>query len=205
MWLDITSNRGDLVDRVKETLLELVVKNFSEIKNKTAKSKSINNPAFSISAILINSAINEKKELKEEDLEETTEEEPKDKNKLIVNGGYGTINKNYGMSSVVKYTHYDKIWGHLGKFKTNNMYGDSESPNKIAMNNGESSREMVSMETIDKAAKHSKYFQSGDSMGDVGFVPPVGANISSKDWEKYRLMTFMSIYKPLMNLMYSAA
>ena len=85
------------------------------------------------------------------------------------------------------------------------MHENNESPNEIAMKNGESSREMVSMETLDKAAKHFKYFVRGEVLGDIGLVPPTGANINSKDWEKYRLMTFMSIYQPLLKLMRSMA
>ena len=73
------------------------------------------------------------------------------------------------------------------------------------MNNGESSREMVSYETINKAERYFKYFVMGELMGEVGLVPPVGVGINSKDWEKYRLMTFMSIYRPLLKLMRSVA
>ena len=149
----------------------------------------------------------ENKETKsEENLEEAAEDDTENKKKITVNGGYGTVSKHYGISPVVKYTDYNKIWGHLGSFRTYNMYGNNdESPNEIAMQNGESSRQMVSMETIDKAAKHFKYFVRGELMGEVGIIPPVGLNINSKDWEKYRLMTLMSIYQPLIKLMRSVA
>ncbi len=203
---------------IKSTLLELVTHNFSEINkkrrlnkknNKKTKTKFIHNSTFSISTILMNSTIreskNKEKESKEEDLEETAEEEQEDKNKVIVNSGYGTINKHYGMSSVAKYADYNKIWGHLGSFKTYNMHWNNESSNNITIKNGESSREMVSMGTLDKAAKHFKYFVGGELLGEVGLAPPVGSDINSKDWEKYRLMTFMSIYKPLLKLMHSTA
>ena len=65
----------------------------------------------------------------------------------------------------------------------------------------ESSKEMVSFETVDKAAKHFKYFVVGEIMDSVpGYVPPTGSNINSKDWEKYRVMTMMSIYQPIIAL-----
>ena len=51
-----------------------------------------------------------------------------------------------------------------------------------------------------KAAKHFRYFVSGDVVGDIGYVPPTGLNINSKDWEKYKLMSMMSIYQPLIKL-----
>jgi len=78
-----------------------------------------------------------------------------------------------------------------------------EIQNDIAMKNGESTREMVGMETIEKAAKHFKYFVMGEVMGDIGYVPPTGLGINSKDWEKYRLMTQISFYRPLLKLMHS--
>ncbi len=190
-------------------MTELITKNFVNIKGGKKTKRKAQNPKFSISAILINSAVREVKEqgrdtLKEENLEETTEEQ-EDKNKVIVNGGYGTINKHYGISPGVKYTDYSKIWGHLGSFRAKGAYENAESSNEIAVKNGESTREMVSSEILDKAAKHFKYFVRGEFVGEVGLVPPVGLNINSKDWEKYRLMSLMSIYQPLIKLMHSMA
>ncbi len=202
---------------VKHTLTELIKRNFIEIKKKTIKRKSTKAPkrknkapkdTSSISAIISNILmLNEMQdEVKEtEDLEQHAEEEPENEPDDTVQGGYGTIKPYAGMSPHVKYTDYDKIWGHLGAFKTNSMYGDTESSNEIAMKNGESTREMVSKETMEKAAKHFKYFITGDAPGDVGFVPPFGANINSTEWEKYRLMNMLSFYKPLMKLKFSTA
>lgn len=193
---------------IKETLLEIIIRNFLEIKRKKKrKKKKRNNHSsdFSINSISINASIKEIKETKNEKNEENLEEECNedslvDKEKTAVNGGYGTVSKQYGISPIVKYINYDKIWGHLGNFRTYSMYRDTDYANSIAMQNGESTREMVSTETIEKAARHFKYFVLGDVMGDIGFVPPFGINISSKEWEKYRLMTQMSIYQPLLKL-----
>lgn len=212
--MDIISNEVVFLGGIENTLIKLITTNFMELKgkNKTInKSRKKNKPVLnSISSILINSAVKKVKDenkdiIKEENLEETTEEEHKDKKEVIVNGGYGTISTHYGISPGAKYTNYDKIWSHIGSFRAYAAHEGAKNSNEVAMNNGESSREMVSTETMDKAAKHFKYFVSGDTMGDIGFVPPVGININSKDWEKYRLMTQMSIYRPLIKLMNSVA
>jgi len=195
---------------VKKSLRELIRKNFIEISRKRLRksplkrkisNRSKNTLKFSLSSILISSALKEVSDQdgKIDDSEKESWEAPKDEPK-IEHGGYGTVSKDYGLSGTAKYTDYSKLWSHLGSFKTQNMYADTESSNQIAMNNGESTREAVSTETIEKAAKHFKYFVSGDIVGDIGFVPPTGSNINSKDWEKYRLMSMMSIYKPLLLL-----
>ena len=220
-WLDIISN-GGFVGKIKETLAELILRNFIEVsthktkkhvKNQFSKraNKRISGQKSSIAAIIQNIAVNSitadenTSEGKKENLEITAEEKPEDKEEKPVHGGYGTIKAYAGISPGVKYTDYGKIWSHLGTFRTN-AYGSAEKTQiQIAMDNGESSREMVSYETMNKAERHFKYFVMGDLVGEVGLVPPVGIGIDSKDWEKYRLMTFMSIYRPLLKLMRSMA
>jgi hypothetical protein len=198
------------LDNVKKTLIELTIKNFNNVKRKEVKS-SINHSEISVSAIIIRSAIRDIKEDKSHpvisNLEDGLKEEKAHKKvkKAFVNGGYGTVSRHYGMSPVAKYVDYDKIWGHLGAFRTYSPYSSNESNIEIAMKNGATTREMVSIEVIEKAAKHFKYFMSGEVLGDIGFVPPFGANISSKDWEKYRLMSMMSIYRPLLALKWRTA
>lgn len=217
--------QGGFLGNIETILAELAAKNFiaagGRIGVKTEDSKKINkkdtaqNSKFSISTILINFALKEikwkikgksKENISDESLEESTEGEIiKDERKIIVNGGYGTINPYAGMSPHVRYTDYDKIWSHLGSFRTYDAQEGAESRNEIALKNGESTREMVSKETIEKAARHFKYFISGDVISDIGYVPPVGSNIDSKEWEKYRLMTKMSIYLPLLKLKWITA
>lgn len=210
------------MSKVKETLVELILRNFSEVNVRKAKkrikkefskraNKGISGQKSSIAAIIRNIAANSittdenTSEVKKENLEIAAEQELEDKEENPVHGGYGTIKPYVGMSPNVKYTDYSKIWSHLGAFRTNAYGSAEETAHKIAMNNGESSREMVSYETINKAERHFKYFVMGDLVGEVGLVPPVGIGIDSKDWEKYRLMTFMSIYRPLLKLMRSMA
>ena len=132
---------------IESILVNLIVKNFVETKKKLNRKKTINkkpqNFKFSSSTFLINSETkkikNENKEKKSEKeaLEETAEEESEDKKEIIVNGGYGTVSKHYGISPSVKYTDYNKIWGYLGTFRTYNMHENNESSNEIAIKNGE--------------------------------------------------------------------
>jgi len=195
---------------IKSTLVELIIKNFFEMKSKKRRNKIKTTDGnrlrhtskFSISSILINSKI---KEIKHRSRKKVLQEDEwttiiDDESETVVNGGYGTVSKHYGASPSVNYTDYDKIWGHLGGFKTRSMYEGIESLNNGSVKNSESSGQLVSTETLDKAAKHFKYSVPGEILGDVGFVPPFGSNINSKDWEKYRLMTMMSIYQPLLKL-----
>lgn len=204
--------------------MELIVKDFENINVKKAaarkrrrsirtSSKTSSSHPSSISAIISNilasSAANEdepdkkgNQELGEETLEQSAEG-LEDKKQKVVHGGYGAIIHYSGMSPDAKYTDYGRIWGHLGSFKSYNMHHNTESPNEIAMRNGESAMEMVGMETIEKAAKHFKYFVRGEVLGDIGYVPAFGLGIDSKEWEKYRLMTQISFYRPLLKLMHS--
>ena len=215
-------SNGGFVGKIKETLVELILRNFIGVnayktkrraKNQFSRraNKRISGQKSSIAAIIQNIVANSittdenTSEGKKENLEIFAEEKSEDKEEKPVHGGYGTIKPYVGMSPYVKYADYSKIWGHLGAFRTN-AYGSAEKTQiQIAMDNGESSREMVSYETINKAERHFKYFVMGELVGEVGLVPPVGIGIDSKDWEKYRLMTFMSIYRPLLKLMRSMA
>ena len=202
---------GGYVDNEKRTLIELITKNFTEIKRKKRPNKRKSKSRLSIPSLLINLKINgtiidAKEESNEDNSEETIEEESSDENKITMNGGYGTINKHYGTSPTVKYVSYDRIWDHLGGFKSQSMYQNlSEERGPIAHNASESTGVLVSNEVITKAEKHFKYFVSGELLGDVGYVPPTGLGISSVEWEKYRLMTQISFYSPLLKLMNSVA
>lgn len=122
-----------------------------------------------------------------------------DKEKIIFNGGYGTIAKESGYMPKPRYLNYNYIFSHIGQFRSKSMYENSDaiSNGEIFQNVSESSREMVSTDLIDRASRHYKYFFRGDILGDLGYVPPIGTDIDSKEWEKYRLMFMMSIYRPL--------
>ena len=170
----------------------------TRLKKKT-KSKTSSNIG-SLTRMLINKAVEKAKKTTKKDKikEDKIIYSIKEDKEITTNGGYGTVSKVYGQAPVVKYVNYDKLFSHLGSFRAKGMYEDAENSAKTGQ--GESTREMVSTETADKAAKHFKYFVRGEVIGDIGYVPPVGANINSKEWEKYRMMSMMSIYKPIIML-----
>ncbi len=200
---------------IRRTLVELTLKGIAELKRKKTRPKrqSImqagqrNAIAASISNIINNSKqAKASKKAKENklDLEEAAEdaETPKSKGHL---GGYGTIKSYSGISHYTAYTDYSKIWSHIGAFASKSAYQNPLERASLRSSMSESTGILVSMEVIDKAQKHFKYFVRGDIMGDIGYVPPFGSGIDSKDWEKYRLMTQMSVYMPLLKLMRSVA
>ncbi len=222
--MDIISNRGDFLKKSGKTIVDVIRKCAIELNSKSKinkKSKyktkkdyiSAKNSLFvsSVIKLMVNSAVkNLKKENKKSKQKKDVSKEYKildDERDINVNGGYGTVSKHYGMSPKVKYVNYDKIFSHLGNFRSKGMYENFDNGDlEIAAKNvTESSREMISKETMEKAAKHFKYFVMGDNLSDVGFIPPFGSGINSKDWEKYRLMTKMSIYQPLIKLKWATA
>ncbi|MEK6876078.1 MAG: hypothetical protein AABX63_01595 [Nanoarchaeota archaeon] len=212
------------MSKVKETLVELILRNFIEInahktkkyiKNQFSKraNKRISWQKSSIAAIIRNIAANSiinnenTSEGENENLEIAAEQESEDKEEKPVHGGYGTIKAYTGISPSVKYTDYGKIWSHLGAFRTYRMFEHLDDVSNAVLANGESSREMISSETQMKAARNFKYFMRtatmeahADYMTVVSMVPPFGLGIDSKEWEKYLLMMKMSIYQPLLRL-----
>ena len=201
---------------LEQILLELII--FNMPNRKKTKRQKINSKIFppkkgaippGISNVISNALKqakasrkdkNDKSEIK---LEDTAEEIDDGKGKDRPAGGYGTIKPYVGMSPYVQYADYNRIWKHIGSFTTNGAYGNSFERASLRSSVSESTGILVSMEVVEKAQKHFKYFVRGDIMGDVGYVPPFGAGIDSKDWEKYRMMTQMSIYMPLLKLVRS--
>ena len=204
--MDIISNMT--LDTI---ILELILLNLKKNKPKKKQNKPKNKinkkntvaPICSLTQVLINKAIEKAKKTpkKEKNKEDKIIYAVKEEKAIITNGGYGTVSKVYGASPIAKYTNYDKLFSHLGTFKARGMYEDIGEREVQTKQMIESTREMVSTETMDKAAKHFKYFVVGEQLSVVaGYVPPVGMGINSKEWEKYRLMTMMSIYQPLLKL-----
>ena len=192
------------------TLIEIITKNFFGAGRKKRPKKRADRLSFglSISNLISSSSITIAKQSKieavrkEKDFDGDIEEKANDGSSTISNGGYGTISKHYGISPVVKHLDYTKLFSYLGAFRAKGMYEDLAYGDMggAASNGDESTRQMVSKETMEKAAKHFKYFVRGDVLGDIGLVPPVGLNIDSGEWEKYRLMGMMSVYRPLLAL-----
>lgn len=174
---------------------------------KITKKKNFSIPSI-IKSIVGNAVENAKKDGKKNLAEDSNKEYKiiNEERGPILNGGYGTVSREngYAAASKSKYVNYNKLFSYLGSFRSKGMYEDSDGK-QFEANAAERTREMVSMETIEKVAKHFKYFVRGEVMGDVGFVPPMGLGVDSKEWEKYRMMSMMSIYRPLIAMKKSSA
>jgi hypothetical protein len=209
---------------MERTLVELILLNFGELKSKkllgtksTRRSKT-NTAKISkstISRIIQNILAVSPREQENEEGAEEEHEEPfviEIQERDAAHGGYGTVKNYSGTSQSVSYVNYDKIWGHLGLFRSYGMFENSQKGELISMSNGESSREMVSERIMDMGARNFKYFgnmninnTSQDMMTITSLVPPPGSGINSKDWEKYTLMMKMSIYQPIIALKFKFA
>ena len=201
-----------IADIIRKCMIELSSNSKHKANNKPNNKKNPKKDSFLISSITrltINSSIEKLSNKGKKSKQERIDKEYKiikDESDVIVNGGYGTVSGHYGMAPQAKYVNYNSIFSHLGNFKSRSMYEDlNEQFEGIAKNGAESTREMVSSETIEKIAKHFKYFIRGEILGDIGFVPPAGLGVDSKEWEKYRLMSMMSVYQPLVKLKMSIA
>lgn len=206
------------LDRIKQTLAEVIIRSLLETRKK-GKNRGINKKrelkrnskarytiSISIANIIENLKLNEVKESSREKAEEQNLEEAANLSDSLDNrekersGGYGAIKPYAGINPNANYSDYDIIWSHIGTFKAKSVYATSEKVGLQINSTNESTGVLVSNEVIEKVEKHFKYFVRGEIMGDVGYVPPSGLNINSKDWEKYRMMTQMSIYRPLLKL-----
>ena len=225
--MDIISN-GGFVGNAKETLVEVVLRDLVDKGNKESKGvkarsskrapRATPRHKSSIATIITNIILNSLKEntddvekQSDDTLEQTTEESENEKENAV-HGGYGTIKPYVGMSPYVKYVDYRKIWSHLGTFRTYRMFEHLDDVSNTALANGESSRGMISERTMDMGARTFKYFVktninniTQDFMTVTSLVPPLGANVDSKEWEKYTLMMKMSIYQPLIKLRFKFA
>ena len=218
--MDIISNKVVYLPCIDSLLIEIITNNFFGARRKKRLKRKTDRLSFGLSIsniITSSSSIKWAKQSKTQtvkqekdfdgDIEEKTRDTWDEGDIIISNGGYGTISKHYGISPIVKHLDYTKLFSYLGAFRAKGMYEDlgERSMGGAGSNGDESTREMVGKETMEKAAKHFKYFVRGDVQGDIGFVPPIGLNIDSGEWEKYRLMSMMSIYRPLLALKRAAA
>lgn len=188
------------------TLAEKVIRNFSRIKikgafvtvpklkaRKRAKTKPKQHdkiPISSIVGILMRNALEDaKKEAKEE--KRTSDEKPYRvvKEEKPEATGYGTISKSYGTAPQSSYVDYGKLFSYLGRFRSRNAYENFEAP--LEQSNSfleQSSRSLVDFETINKGARHVRYFvPAGTDFNTLSLVPVAG--MSSGEWEQFKLWT----------------
>ena len=105
-------------------------------------------------------------------------------------GGYGTASRNYG-GIQASYVDYEKIFSHVGKFRAHGMY--QSFANSDGQNNAEKGFTMASVETMDKAAAHIKYFRpSGREFGvgaggidSMSMVPMGGMDVA--EWQEFKM------------------
>lgn len=105
-------------------------------------------------------------------------------------GGYGATSRSYGAIQAA-YTDYEKIFSHIGKFRAKGMYESLD--NSTGQTSGEMGFSLASVETMDKAASHIKYFRpsgrefgiAGSGIDIVGNVPVAG--MDGAEWAEFKM------------------
>ena len=153
--------------------------------------KKTETPVSSIVRIIIKNAEEEAKKIVKEKSDDESNDDTsvisaKDEKSQSI-GGYGTISRNYGAAPQKSYVDYDKIFSYLGKFRARNAYENFEAPTRES--NGfleSSSRTLVDLDTMDRGARHVRYFiPPGADLNQVSLVPVAG--LSSSEWEQFKL------------------
>ena len=201
-----------------KTLADKVETNFSDVKLKKAvvnvpklkkakkaakpfflpKAKDGKMPISSIVELLIKSAVDGAKK-------ESTEKKPlpaflSEKSYTVLKedegknaGGYGTISKAYGAALGASYVNYEKLFSHIGNFRSQSAY-ENIGGNNSGGSSDSGKFSLIDTETIDKGAKFVRYFSNpGLDMysASLSLVPLGGMNAG--EWEQFKL--FMQIDK----------
>ena len=108
----------------------------------------------------------------------------------LVNGGYGTISKTYGISPSSSYVDYAKLFSYLGKFKSNSPYENAtEDANVLSKSLESGSFGFADKDSMDKIGRFDKYMRSPvmaiQTMA-LSLVPIAG--LSSGEWEEIKMM-----------------
>ena len=152
-------------------------------------------PISSIIQILIKNAVQKaKNDRKEKSVEEDKSYKIlKDEKDLTFNGGYGTVSKGYGATPHTTYVDYGKLFGYLGKFKSQSPYENmAEHLGTLNKATESGSFALVDRETMDKGARYVKYFHSKTPIDKTSLVPIAG--MSSAEWEEFkRFMRFDTV------------
>ncbi|MBI2647365.1 hypothetical protein HYW99_02720 [Candidatus Woesearchaeota archaeon] len=117
----------------------------------------------------------------------------KDDSSLIINGGYGTISRSYGITPVTSYVNYERLFSYLGKFKTQNAYENMAEHLGVLNKSTESGSFVLAdkdaMDKIGRFEKYMKYPAMDMPIMALSLVPIAG--LSSVEWEEIKwLMKF---------------
>ncbi|MEK6983353.1 MAG: hypothetical protein AABX33_02170 [Nanoarchaeota archaeon] len=192
----------------KKTLAERVLRNFFRIKlnkasvkvpilrirkNKPAVQKGREQiPVSSIVSLLIKNAVekskSEKKEKKIVEAEKGYAILKEEKDTRV--GGYGAVSKGYESAPHFSYISYGKIFGYLGKLRTQNPY-ENMAEHLATLNKSAESQSFVLAdgEAIDKIGRYEKYLKSPfiDTPTMALSLIPV-AGLSSGEWEDIKML-----------------
>lgn len=180
--------------KIRKAIVKVPKLRFKKEKNRKTKKNDI--PISSVINILIRAAVeNTKKERKEKKPAEEGKNYRilKENSGLIVNGGYGTAAKSYGISPHASYVNYEELFSYLGKFKSQSAYenmSDSHAArsNKALQDDGFS---LIDAEALEKGAWSVKYFfHPGrfDMYSSLtSLVSPI-TSMNSAEWEKFKLL-----------------
>lgn len=212
--LDIISNTSqNKRDLMGKTLAERVSMNFSKFprvkikktavkiprlkgaKPGKASQKPKEVPVSSIISILIKRAVEKAKSGKKEKVLDGSKSYSilKSDEESAANGGYSSPPKSYGNVFHSSYVNYGKLFGYLGKFKSQSAYENMgeylEALNKSAESG---SFVLADGDSMDKIGRFDKYMRNPNtaiqSMA-LSLVPIDG--LSSAEWEEVkRMMTF---------------
>ena len=195
--------------RLGKATVKIPKLNVKAPKSKQPKNAKNNIPDSSIISILIKNAVEKsKKDKKEKPVEEDKNYKiVKDDREIDINGGYGTVSKNYGMSPRASYADYGKMFSHLGAFRAKQPYENmAEHVGALNKITDSSSFALVDSETLQKGGFYVKYFAHPgrfDMYSALGSLVCPIPGMNSMEWEKFKLLMMMD--KPLYTLKISTS
>ena len=156
-----------------------------EIAVKSKKGSKV--PISSIINILIKSAIEDVKGEKKEKLFLGEEKGYKilKEDKNLINGGYGAVSNSYAGLVQRSYVDYAKLFSYLGKFKSKNFYESLTNGSAINSTLDSGTFSLIDKETMERGARHARYFTPLNELNTLSAVPIAG--MSSSEWEQFRL------------------
>ena len=102
-------------------------------------------------------------------------------------GGYGTKSKVYGSAARTSYIDYGKLFGYLGKFRSQTPYEDLDHGAIINKSLDDGNKFLlVEKEIMDKGSAYVKYLKPQVVNLDTSSLVPL-AGMDSSEWEQFKL------------------